>query len=313
MSSKQQWFLAPEKPLEKRLGTDFFAQVPQCPGVYFMKDADKKTIYVGQSKNLRQRLLSYKNAHPKHTPKRTIRLVHSVHSISWETHPSATSAILRENELLRVLKPRFNRANIYPEGYKYLELLIRPKNLQIVEVPTPPQSEFGFGAFKGRHRWALGALARLVFRIRSGQSHWWQIPRHLGQSVKQIQIPIDSKNVSPQFELRTLDFINYFSGKSRHLIDQLLDECAKLPELGEFDQNWIMNDLMLVDGFYSTGPERNRMLNQMMNRESGLIEGTELNALLIRAKEPKGSSSRKKPHQGSNQAECHRRSHEMNH
>ena len=284
MSSQQQWFLSPEKPLEKRLGSTFFKEIPQCPGVYFMKDADKKTIYVGQSKNLRQRLLSYKNAHPKHTPKKTIRLVHSVHSISWETHPSVTSAILRENDLLRTLKPRFNRANIYPEGYKYLELIVKPKSLQIVEVSTTPQSEFGFGAFKGRHRWVLGALARLVFRIRAGRSHWWQIPRRLGQSVKQIQIPLDSMDSSPLFGLRTPDFISYFSGKSRLLIDQLLDGCANLPELGGFDQNWIMNDLMIVDGFYTTGPERNRMLAKMMNRESGLIEATELNALLIRAK-----------------------------
>jgi excinuclease UvrABC nuclease subunit len=285
MSGQQQWFLSPEKPLEKRLGSTFFKEIPQCPGVYFMKDADKKTIYVGQSKNLRQRFLSYKNAHPRHAPKRTIRLVHSIHSISWETHPSATSAILRENELLRTLKPKFNRANIYPEGYKYIELSIKPESLQIVEVPTPPQSELGFGAFKGRHRWALGALARLVFRIQTGQAYWWQIPRHWGQSVKRIQIPFDSMGPSPHLKLQTTDFISYFSGESRRLIDQLLDGCANLPMLGEFDQNWIMNDLMLVDGFYSTGPERNRELNKMMNRGPGLIVGTELNALLIRAKE----------------------------
>lgn len=284
MNSKQQWFLSPEKPLENRLGKDFFKQVPQCPGVYFMKDANEKTIYVGQSANLRQRLLSYKNAHPNHTPNRTIRLVFSIHSIEWETHPSATAAILREDELLRRLKPRFNRANIYPDGYKYLELHSNPKHLQIKEVTTLPTTNLGYGAFKGRHRFALGALARLVYRIQAQEAHWWQMPRQWSQPLRQIQINIDSNCARPQFQFSTDDFIGYFAGESRQLIDLLLEECTKLPELAEFDQNWIMEDLMLIDGFYSSGPERNRMLNKMVHRETPLIEATELNELLIKAR-----------------------------
>ena len=53
----RQLLLIPDpKPLEQRLGRRFFLEAPQQPGLYLMRDAADRVLYVGNAKNLRQRL-----------------------------------------------------------------------------------------------------------------------------------------------------------------------------------------------------------------------------------------------------------------
>ena len=49
---------------------------------------------------------SYKNAQPDRASRKVIRLVHEIRAIPWELCESADAALLRENELLRLHKPK---------------------------------------------------------------------------------------------------------------------------------------------------------------------------------------------------------------
>ena len=84
MAERQLRLFAHPKPLLDRLGRDFFRAVPKRPGVYVMTGTSGQILYIGQSGNLRARLGTYKNAHPDHLSRRTLRLIHSVSSITWE-------------------------------------------------------------------------------------------------------------------------------------------------------------------------------------------------------------------------------------
>jgi excinuclease UvrABC nuclease subunit len=44
------------RPLDKSLGNKFFKNAPKRAGVYLMRDANEKVLYVGKAKNLRQRI-----------------------------------------------------------------------------------------------------------------------------------------------------------------------------------------------------------------------------------------------------------------
>jgi len=57
---------------------------PKNPGVYLMGDATNKVIYVGQSKNLRQRLQSYREPAKGQRNKKLSRLLSEVRSVTWE-------------------------------------------------------------------------------------------------------------------------------------------------------------------------------------------------------------------------------------
>src|SRR3989442_15801041 len=58
----QQLLFPDPQPLVERLGRDFFRQLPECPGVYLIRDACDVILYVGKAKNLRKRLGSYRVA-----------------------------------------------------------------------------------------------------------------------------------------------------------------------------------------------------------------------------------------------------------
>lgn len=76
------------------------------PGVYGMLDAHQQLIYVGKAKSVRARLLSYfrrKSRDPK-----AGRIMAHTRRIVWEYTSSEFAALLRELELIRRWRPRFN-------------------------------------------------------------------------------------------------------------------------------------------------------------------------------------------------------------
>ena len=80
-------------------------EAPQAPGVYGMVDRDGELIYVGQSKSLRNRLVSY---FAGSAPSKAQRIVAHTQRLIWETAPDELAALLRELELIRRWRPRFN-------------------------------------------------------------------------------------------------------------------------------------------------------------------------------------------------------------
>lgn len=78
------------------------------PGVYRMLSDLGEVVYVGKSKKLRTRLLSYFRAeYPK---EKGARIVREASSIEWNYHPSEFAALLEELRLIKRLRPRFNVA-----------------------------------------------------------------------------------------------------------------------------------------------------------------------------------------------------------
>ena len=163
MSAQQLHLFAPAKPLLQRFGADFFRAVPPKPGVYIMGGETDRVLYIGQSKNLRHRLGSYKNARPDRAPRKIIRLVHSVRTIVWEECATAEAARLKENQLLRIHRPKFNVQNTYPQAYGFISLEIEGIEL-ILRLTTEAKSSGKiFGAFKSGSVRAYLALLRLLW------------------------------------------------------------------------------------------------------------------------------------------------------
>ncbi len=81
-------------------------ECPKLPGVYGMIDRNKRLIYVGKSKSLRSRLLSYFN--PVVAEEKAGKIIENAASIVWEVQHSEFSALLREQQLIRRWTPRWN-------------------------------------------------------------------------------------------------------------------------------------------------------------------------------------------------------------
>ena len=92
------------KPSELRSQLRMLA--PKQPGVYGMLDRDEQLIYIGKAKNLRTRLQSY--FRKKGRPRKAGRIIAQARSILWEVAPSEFASLLRELELIRRWRPRWN-------------------------------------------------------------------------------------------------------------------------------------------------------------------------------------------------------------
>src|SRR5438477_1184272 len=78
------------------------------PGVYRMLSSDGEVVYVGKSKRVRTRLLSYfRCAFPE---EKGARIVREADRIEWEYTPSEFAALLEELRLIKLFRPRFNVA-----------------------------------------------------------------------------------------------------------------------------------------------------------------------------------------------------------
>ena len=220
------------KPLLTRLGADFFKSVPRCPGVYLMFNDADRLLYVGQSSNLRARLGTYKNANPDHVPRKVLRLVHSVARIKLEPCETPLAARLRENELLRTHRPRFNRMNTWPKAYWFVGCREDGDRLHLWLTLQPEDSDNLYGAFKGNTRAAFGALLRL-----------------LHPTISLVRPP-------RSFELPRCEGIREFlAGASDGLLTK-----ARPADQSPFANALFLHDQDLLTRFYETGPKRNRRL-----------------------------------------------------
>ncbi len=119
------------------------------PGTYRFLAADGEIVYVGKSKQLRTRLLSYFRARPE---EKGYRIVQEAGSLSWEYEPSEFAALLRELELIKRFRPRMNVQHKRDGRYSFLKLTggAAPR-LAVVGAVSDDQAAY-YGPFRGGQR-----------------------------------------------------------------------------------------------------------------------------------------------------------------
>lgn len=86
--------------------SDLIENSPNAPGVYKMYDADGMLLYVGKAKNLANRLRQYVDTSKLELHKQVMRSL--VTRVDWEIVPTESDALIREQELIKTLRPKYN-------------------------------------------------------------------------------------------------------------------------------------------------------------------------------------------------------------
>jgi excinuclease ABC subunit C len=97
--------------------------LPTKPGVYIMKDAMGKVIYVGKAINLRNRVRSYFHAQGDHTMK-TRRLVAQIEDLEFIVTASELEALILECTLIKKHRPFFNVRLRDDKNYLYIKITL---------------------------------------------------------------------------------------------------------------------------------------------------------------------------------------------
>src|SRR5262245_12931788 len=114
-----------------------------------MRDLQETVLYVGKAKNLRKRLCSYRVANPDRLRKRQLKLLRAVSRIELELCADELSALTREAELLRALKPRFNRAGTWPIPGQYIAWNVNDTGLVFALGREVPPGWYFYGPTRG--------------------------------------------------------------------------------------------------------------------------------------------------------------------
>jgi excinuclease ABC subunit C len=80
--------------------------LPETPGVYFMKDAQGRTLYIGKAKNLRARVSTY--FHESYGDARLRAMIGQIEDVETLLAPTEVDALLLEARLIKDVKPRYN-------------------------------------------------------------------------------------------------------------------------------------------------------------------------------------------------------------
>ena len=277
MPEQQLHLFEPARPLLSRFGAEFFRAVPARPGVYIMGGDAERVLYVGQSKNLRHRLGSYKNARPDRAPRKVIRLVHSVRTITWQECESAEAARVRENELLRTLRPKFNVMNTYPQAYRFIALRADTGEIILSLLSEPKSDGKIHGAFKGGVQ-AFSSLLRMLWAARHQPASPFDFPAPLlnAKPPGEFQFRFDS---GPSRWTELVE--SYLSGKSDELVNALAETLPRDETICAFQRNLHASDLESLSAFFLRGPKRNRVLRERHGIDGPIIPQERLDDLLV--------------------------------
>jgi hypothetical protein len=291
----QQALLDLANPLDLKFGKDFYADIPRSPGIYKMFGDDDGLLYVGKAKNLRTRLMSYRRIKITSQSRKSIRLVHQIAKIKWEICASEEAALIRENELLRDLKPPFNVVNTAPETYFYFSVkvledeLIRhgqlPISITLSMKPADPEAAI-FGAFKG-----IASCHRAFFAFRR---LFWLISEH--NDTDELYYPIHlfrRQKLHPHHCALEKIWLNRLAGflhgnspaptqNEPELIQALREFVGRIKNCDPFHRNWMEEDITALMKFYRTGPARNSKIKPLSDFDSSTIEQTSLDDLMVK-------------------------------
>lgn len=162
---------------------------PTTPGVYLMKDAEDRVIYVGKAVNLRSRAGSYFLSAAAEE-RRTADLVREIADIDHITTETEVDALLLEARLIKDIQPRFNTELKDDKTFPYLEITTR-EDFPRVEFTRTPQTR----GTKRQLRETITVLQK-IFRFRTcgldieaDDEKWkWYRPCLLA-SIKQCTAP----------------------------------------------------------------------------------------------------------------------------
>ncbi len=121
------------------------------PGVYLMKDADGRVIYIGKARNLKKRLASYfKNSDQLNG--KTAVLVSRIRDLEIVITRTEKEALILESNLIKRHRPRYNIVLKDDKRYPSLRIELNEKypNFSIVRKMARDGARY-FGPFASAH------------------------------------------------------------------------------------------------------------------------------------------------------------------
>lgn len=223
--------------------------LPKKPGVYLFFDKKGEIIYVGKSRALHDRVLSYFQNRGKHLPK-TEKLVQT--AVDFQTIVTSTEreALILENEKIKLHQPKFNIRLKDDKNYPYIRFSIGEKYPRLSFARQRQKNDgkslyFGPFSSSGTVRTNID-LANKLFSLPSCKKKFPQeigkgrpcLFYHLGRCVGICT----GKVTEADYARRVEDVVLFFKQDHKKIISGLEKEMENAAEEMKFEKAAVLRD-----------------------------------------------------------------------
>ena len=208
--------------------------VPHMPGCYLMKNKDDSVIYVGKSKNLKNRLSSYFNR--EHTGK-TMMLVREIDHFEYIVTNTEMESLLLEINLIKKYTPKYNILYRDDKSYPYIELtdedVPRLRIIRRINVKKIKNNLFGPYPNVGAARRVVEILNR-VYPLRKCNTYEKRecLYYHIGQCLGYCTHDVETDVIK---EMKS-EIISFLNGNTKVLTDKLKEKMKIYSDNMEYEK-----------------------------------------------------------------------------
>lgn len=228
---------------------------PRTSGVYGMIDRAGELIYVGKAKALRTRLLGY--FRPNSRDEKAGKIIRETCRLVWEPVADEFAALLRELELIRRWRPRFNVQG-QPRRQRRVYLCVgrRPAPYAFVATKPPGTAAACFGPVSGMRR--AGEAARKLndwYRLRdcpqkqtmvfADQRELFPVlhaPGCIRHDLGSCLAPCAAACTQPDYAFHVAAALDFLHGRDRTPLDQLTREMTQAAADLQFERAAVLRD-----------------------------------------------------------------------
>lgn len=228
--------------------TEKLLHLPDKPGVYLMKDASGRIIYVGKAIVLKNRVRSYFQSSRNHSVK-VKTMVQRIHDLEYIVTGSELEALILECNLIKKHRPQYNVRLKDDKSYPYIKVTLLerfPRVFITRSVKKDGARYFGpFTSSTAVHETL--ALLQKLFPLRSCRTLEARRPC-LEFHIKRCLAPCTGK-VDEEMYLRMIRSVCLFlEGRSQDVVEKLRQDMLEAAETLEFEEAAILrNQLQAVE------------------------------------------------------------------
>jgi excinuclease ABC subunit C len=206
------------------LTADIIKGLPKATGVYILRDASSRIIYIGKAKDLRIRLRSYLGQDNR---LQTGRIVDKTDKIDYILTRNEAEALLLENQLIKAHKPRYNID--LKDDKTYVRIKVNTNSewpgISITRKVARDGARY-FGPYSSARstRNTLSAIGR-IFPIRRCTDTFFANRSRpcIFHSIGLCMAPCVYKTIHKEYDQTVRDLIAFLEGRNRDL-EKMLQE-----------------------------------------------------------------------------------------
>lgn len=220
--------------------------IPELPGVYLMKDKSGRIIYVGKAKILKNRVRQYFQ-NPEDKDPKTRTLVSKINNIETIVTKTEAEALILENTLIKLHKPRYNILLKDDKTYPYIRITTQElfPRIELTRTVKKDGSRY-FGAYTkaAEARKSLEILRR-IFPLRTCNRQISEGDHQrpcLFYHIKLCSAPCAGLISSSEYNGIVKEACRFLEGKQEEVLNELQDRMQKYAENLEFEKAASLRD-----------------------------------------------------------------------